>query len=120
MQVNAARLAPLSQEEHEKLMREGRCVRCCRQGRRANRCPQNENQQNRPINNTGNMARNNTNYQAQNNSNAQTSKIEEIKLLTSEDLITHIKALSDEESDKLLKKIVMMDKGNEEKSSQDF
>ena len=60
------------------------------------------------------------NYQNQNNSNMQTSKIEEIKPLTSEDLITHIKALSDEESDKLLEKIVALDKGNEEKPSQDF
>ena len=55
------------------------------------------------------MAQNSTNYQNQNNSNAWTSKIEEIKPLTSEDLITHIKALTDEESDKLLEKIVAMD-----------
>ena len=68
----------------------------------------------------GNMAQNSTSSQNQNNSNAQTSKIEEIKLLTSEDLITHIKALSDEESNKLLEKIVAMDKGDREKSSQDF
>ena len=68
----------------------------------------------------GNTAQNTTNYQNQNNLNARTSKIEEIKLLTSEDLITHINALSDKESDKLLEKIVAMDKGNEDKSSQDF
>ena len=66
------------------------------------------------------MAQNTTNYQNQSNSNARTSKIEEIKPLNSEDLITHIKALSDEESDKRLEKIMAMDKGNEEKSSQDF
>ena len=101
-------------------MREGWCFQCHRQGHRANRCPQNENRQNGLTNNTGNTAQNTTNYQNQNNSNARTSKIEEIKLLTSEDLITHIKALLDEESDKLLEKIVTLDKGNEEKSSQDF
>ena len=105
MEVDAARLGQLTEEEKKRMMTEGRCFRCHLQGHLSRNCPKRQETPAPPR--TPAVAREATTSKGKQKEQEGDTPKEEPLAYNPEDLITHIRALKDKERDALLDKLMM-------------